>query len=201
MPIGTETFEAFAARIRSAAPTIPIVRGAQRTTLDKLSERDRNANIDRWWLEGRDPTVEAAVEAVTERQAEPTKSEKRATVNEYPIAPGEDPEVFYGWVLRACDPGLGWEWATVTLPRHIVEGLAIADKSGRKIRMDAREVMTHEIGGELMSWNLGDKTRKGPRCKHTLKTRAGVEGSAFIKDSAGNRTCVQCGTAESTDGA
>lgn len=188
MPIENETFEAFARRVRAGASRIPIVRGQQSTTLAQLSEKDRNAHIDRWYADGHDPLPAAkpSQEVYEEALAKygPTKAE-RAAMNAYPVLPEQDPELFYGWVQRALHPGPGFEWAIIEIPRHIVEGLAKPDKAGRKLRRDTREVMTSEVIGELASWNLGNRARPTPQCKHR-----------FYTHPRDGRVCVQCGTAE-----
>lgn len=205
-----ETFEHFTKRILAAADTIAVNRGQQRTTLSKLSERDRLANIDRWFLdgiepprvdaEGRTPLEAFAAGTIANPSVPPaTTAEKRAEVNRYPVPPGEDPETFYGWVQRALVPGPGFEWAMIEIPRHIVEGLARSDRSGRKIRADTREVMTGEIIAQLADWNLGNRVRGKPECKHRyFWNPADVIDFKTGKVTHGRSECVQCGTPEGT---
>lgn len=192
-----ETFERFAARVRAGADRIPIKRGGQSTTLAKLSEADRRAHIDRWYADGHDPlppidaeglhAMAPSAQAARDRgdPLAPRTMAERASMNAYPVKPEEDPELFYGWVQRALTPGPGFEWAIIEIPRHIVEGLCRPDKAGRKLRQDTREVMTSEIIAELASWNLGNRARPTPQCRHR-----------FYTHPRDGRVCVQCGTAE-----
>ena len=174
-------FEAFAKRIRAGAESVPLVKAGRQTTLAALSKADQNAYIDRCWADGIDP-----LGAPAEPPGPPklTVAEKRAAMNA-PL-PEEAGEVFYGWVQRACDDR-GYEWAFVQLPRYVVEGNAIPDRVGRAVRTDTREVMTKEIIGELISWNLGKKTRPDPDCRHK-----------YVVAPGGRRECVQCGTPEAS---
>ena len=150
-------FDAFAKRIRASAESIPLVKAGRQVTLGSLSKSDQNAYIDRCWADGIDP-----LGAPAEPPGPPklTVAEKRAAMNAYPVAQGEEVETFLGWVQRALVPGPGYEWATVILPRHTVESCAVPDKIGRSIRRDTREVMTNDIIGRLANWELGNRVRK-----------------------------------------
>lgn len=191
-----ESIEAFAARIRAGGDSIPIVRGQQQTTFSKLSRADQNAHIDRWFADGIDPL---SAHSNGTGVAPPTEAVRRAEVNKYPVQPGEDPELFYGWVQRALIPGPGFEWAMIEVPRHIVEGLAKADRSGRKLRKDTREVMTSEIVAGLADWNLGNRVRGRPLCNHRFFFNpAPITDPKTGKVTQGRSECVQCGTPEAT---
>lgn len=163
--IPEKTYEEFEARCRASASSIPIRRGGQSTTLDKLSEADRRTNIWRWWESGIDPTPQTVSGTVVPTPSEkPTGSDKLlAEVRRY--AGSEPPprtppfvfaerdrpsarapsvelplEYWVGWVVRPYDGG--WKLRTVRIPLHVLEMFATDPPTPA----DRREIVVAKIG-------------------------------------------------------